>query len=112
MQDYTPDQIGNVSVSPINTKTKGMFSLVLIQPQSGDHITILEPCDWSQGRSKVVEMIKAEIDPFDIRFVRRPNSSTLETEGLPLSHINEILWWTQQDQNALDEELRKSEEKQ
>ncbi|ACB28225.1 hypothetical protein [Methylobacterium radiotolerans] len=95
--DYTPEQIGEIRVHPLNTRTKGQYSLVIVQPKSNEQILVLEPCDWDHGRNRVVQMVAAGVDPFDIRFTFRKREQ-LETDGLPLRPCSEALWWTSRDE--------------
>ncbi len=101
MKDYTPEQLGPVSVEPINKKTRGRFSIVVVQPRSNDQVCVLEPADWDKAEIKVKEMMMAGVDESDIRFVYR--SEEQETDGLPLRPIREGLFWTYKDQWQLEE---------
>lgn len=103
MQDYNKSQLGDPAVRPLHGRVKGMYSLVVVQPKSGDHVTLLEPCDWDHGRAKTHDLVRNGVDPFDIRFVHR-KSDQLETDGLPLRHASEALWWTHQDQVEFERE--------
>ncbi|WBV42707.1 hypothetical protein [Pseudoroseomonas cervicalis] len=103
MRDYTADQIGEIKVKPINARTKGTYSLVVVQPASNDQVLVLEPCDWDHGRHRVVQMVRAGVDPLDIRFCHRADG-LVETDGLPLRPCSEALWWTHSDQRRLRRE--------
>ena len=100
---YTSDQIGEIRVEPINARTQSQFSLILIQ-KDNEQVLVLEPCSWNEGRKRTVAMVRGGIDPFDIRFVFRERDH-LTTDGLPLRHVNEALWWTSEDQREVDAEL-------
>lgn len=103
MTDYRDEQLGEVWVRPINRKTRGWYSLVVVQPASNDQVLLLEPCDWDAGRKRVVQMVRAGVDPADIRFSWRPGGC-LGTDGLTLQQVGLALWWTPQDQRRLDKE--------
>lgn len=104
MTDYSEEQLGEIRVHPITVKTKGRYSLVVVQPASNEQVLLLEPCDWDVGRNRVVHMVRAGVDPADIRFCFRPDRC-LDTDGLPLQQIDRSLWWTPRDQRRLDKEL-------
>lgn len=103
MTDYSEEQLGDIRVQPLNSKTKGRFSLVVVQPSSNEQLLLLEPCDWDVGRARVVSMVRAGVDPADIRFSWRGDGQ-LNTDGLPLRPCMEALWWTERDQRLLDKE--------
>lgn len=92
---YTSEQIGDIQVTPITPKTKSQYSLVIIQP-GNEQVTVLEPCSQQAGAQRVREMVRRGVDPFDIRFTFRQHDQT-QTDGLPLRHVNEALWWTKRD---------------
>jgi S-ribosylhomocysteine lyase LuxS involved in autoinducer biosynthesis len=105
---YTSDQIGEIEVKPINSRTIDQFSILLIQPNN-EQVLVVEPCSWPKAARRVKEMIMREIDPFDIRFTMR-NRDQLETDGLPLKHVNEGLFWIRRDfERALTEGLLSSD---
>lgn len=105
--DYTAEQLGEISVSPINRRTKGRYTLIVVQPKTNDQITIIEPCDWDVGRARVMQMVRAGVDPADIRYCWRPGDR-LDTDGLPLQPCRTALWWTDRDQCRLEKELEQA----
>lgn len=102
MQDYTAEQLGDIRVEEINNKTRGRFSIVVVQPRSNDQVLVLEPAMWDAAEEKVKQMILAGVDESDIRFTHR-TSDELTTDGLPLRPVREGLFWTLRDQAQLEE---------
>lgn len=100
--DYSAEQLGEILVSPINMRSEGRYTLLVVQPKTNDQVTVIEPCDWDVGRSRVVQMVRAGVDPADIRFCWRPDGC-LDTDGQPLQSCRAALWWTDEDQRAFDE---------
>lgn len=92
---YSPDQIGDIDIRSINLRTIDQFSLILIQPDN-EQLLIMEPCSWPKVAQRVKDMISRGVDPFDIRFTMRQRDQ-IETDGLPLKHLNEGLFWTLRD---------------
>ena len=56
------------------------------------------------GRARVVQMVRAGVDPEDIRYCWRPDGR-LDTDGLPLQPCATTLWWTDRDQRSLDKDV-------
>lgn len=101
--DYTAEQIGDTLVHPINGRTKGRYSLLVVQPLSNQQVVVIEPCDWDAGHKRVQQMVRAGVGPADIRFCWRPDGQ-LSTDGLPLRPVAEALWWTAVEQAIMERE--------
>ena len=99
---YSTEQLGLPVYYKKSTRSKTDFGVVVID--NNNQIKVMAGCGWGACRKRVQEMVRAGVDPCDIKaFASGVSANSTMPEG-KLVNVNVPLWWTRGDQELLDKE--------
>jgi hypothetical protein len=106
-QQYTAEQLGEPIYRPVTSKSKDPYDLLVMDENY--QVQVLEGCSWNACAARVKDMVRAGVDPADIRGMRYRH--LVDGPGwreAGLDNVGSFLWWTSDDEARLEAERQEA----